>query len=380
MVKMKKYLDFLENEESNILNMIGQIVELESPTKDKLRNDYLAEIIRDLFIHYTGGEVEIIENDQYGNHLRGTFGEGEEQVLIVGHFDTVHPVGSIKKSPFKVEGGAAYGPGIYDMKTGLIQVIFALSAIKNIGATLNKKVVCLFNADEEIGSVSSRHLLKEEAAKSKYAFILEPSFGEQGAIKVARKGVGSYKLKVSGKSAHAGLCPEEGESAIEEISHQVIDLQSLNDYQAGISVNCGLIHGGSSKNTIPEYAEMTIDVRGSTKEDSDKLHHYISNLKPNNPHTEVKVEGGFTRPPMEKDEDSDKLYVLAKRLMADHCSLPLPEAFVGGASDGNITSTLVPTLDGLGAVGAEAHSDEEHIYTKHLVPRTALLAALLEYC
>jgi glutamate carboxypeptidase len=377
---MKKYLNFLQHEEENILNMIKQIVEMESPTSNKALNDKLADTLKDIFEQYTGGKAEIIEDQQYGNHLKGYFGKGEEQILLVGHFDTVHPVGLLKRNPFKIEDGKAYGPGIYDMKTGLVQIIYALAAIKQSGIDFNKRVVCLFNSDEEMGSVNSRQLLIDEAKKSKYAFVLEPSFGEQGAIKTARKGVGSYKMTVSGKTAHAGLCPEQGENAIEEISHQVLNLQSLNDYEAGITVNCGMINGGSAKNTVPDYAELMIDARVSTVEESEKIHEHISNLKPQNPHTEIKVEGGFTRPPMEKNDESDRLYRLAKELMSKHCNLPLPEAFVGGASDGNITSSLIPTLDGLGAVGGGAHSLDEHIYTSHLLPRTALLAALLEYC
>ncbi|HZK85388.1 MAG TPA: M20 family metallopeptidase [Desulfosporosinus sp.] len=377
---MQKYLDYLQDKEIYILKLIRELVELESPTLDKVLTDYFATTLKDIFEKYTGGKAEIIDDQQYGNHVRGHFGDGKEQILIVGHFDTVQLAGTLKSNPFKIENGKAYGPGIYDMKSGIVQAIFALVAVKEIGTVLNKKVVCLFNSDEEIGSVSSTQLLIEEAGRSKYAFIMEPSFGDQGAIKIARKGVGTYKLTVSGKSAHAGNCPEEGINAIEEICRQVLYLQGLNDYSKGISVNCGIINGGSAKNSVPDYAALTIDVRASRLKDCEILHNHICNLKSCNPLAKLHVEGSFSRKPMEKTTENYRLYTLARDLMTENCHLPLPEAAVGGASDGNITSALVPTLDGLGAVGSGAHSLNEQIYISHLVPRTALLAALLEYC
>lgn len=377
---MRKYLDFLQKEEIHILELIRQLVEIESPTSDKAQTDSLALMLKEIFEAYTVGEAEIITNEGYGNHLRGCFGDGAEQILIVGHFDTVHPVGTLSRNPFKISDGKAYGPGIYDMKTGIAQAIFALAAIKQTGVKLDKKVVCLFNSDEELGSPTSRKILREEAKRSKYAFVMEPSFGDQGAIKIARKGVGTYKLKVTGKAAHAGNCPEEGVNAIEEICRQVLFLQGLNNYSAGITVNCGIINGGTSKNTVPDHAAITVDLRAKTLQDSEMLHQTICNIKPYHPLAGIQAEGGFTRPPMEKTEESQRLYHMARDLITEHCHLPLPEAEVGGASDGNNISAFVTTLDGLGAVGTGAHSVEEKIYISHLVPRTALLAALLEYC
>ncbi|MDD2499008.1 MAG: M20/M25/M40 family metallo-hydrolase, partial [Desulfitobacteriaceae bacterium] len=230
---MHKYLDFLRNEERHILELIRQLVEIESPTSDKQQTGCLAVKLREVFEQYTGGKAEIVGNKQNGNYLRGHFGNGMEQILIVGHFDTVHPIGTLKRNPFKIIDGKAFGPGIYDMKCGIVQAIFALAAIKKIGVYLNKKVICFFNSDEETGSAGSRQFLMEEAARSKYAFVMEPSFGEQGAIKIGRKGVGTYNLTVKGKAAHAGNCPEEGVNAIEEICRQVLYLQSLNDYPKG---------------------------------------------------------------------------------------------------------------------------------------------------
>ncbi len=377
---METYLKYLKSVEDKMLELIGRLVKLESPTTDKPQTDQLATFLKEAFEQHTGGTARIIENQTYGNHVVGSFGDGEEQILIVGHFDTVHPIGVLQQNPFRIEDRRAYGPGIYDMKTGLVQAIFALSALKELGTKLNKRVVCVFNADEEIGSVSSRELLIEEAKKSKYAFVLEPSFGEHGAIKIARKGVGTYKVSARGIPAHAGICPEEGVNAIEEISRQVLKLQGLNDYATGKTVNCGVIRGGTAKNTVPEYAEITIDVRASTLKDSEELHHAIMSLTPHHPQVKLQVEGHFTRQPMEKSVESERLYQQAKEWMSVYCNRDLPAAFVGGASDGNITSLYVPTLDGLGAVGDGAHSLHEYIQIEELVPRTAILASLIEHC
>ncbi len=375
---MDNYLDFLKDKESMMIDMIKQVVEIESPTHHKKQNDYLGNMLRELFEQFTGGKTRIVENEEFGNHIIGEIGEGDEQILIVGHFDTVHPIGTIKRNPFRIEEGKVYGPGIYDMKTGLVQAIFALHALTELQMLKDKKIVCIFNSDEELGSKTSRQLIVEEAKKSKFAFVLEPSFGEDGAIKIARKGVASYIVKASGVPAHAGNSPEEGVSAIEEISHQVLELQALNDYEAGITVNCGIINGGSAKNTIPEYAELKVDVRVPTISDSKKIHQYITQLEPINDKVELEIKGGFTRPPMEKDEESEQLYQMAKTMMKKHCNEHLPKAFVGGASDGNYTSLYTATLDGLGAVGDGAHSIDEYIFIDHLVSRTALLAALIE--
>lgn len=376
---MKKYIEVLARQEGNMLDILRRWVELESPTSDKQRTDQMGRMIGECFAELTGGDVSFIANEKYGDHLRGQFGDGEEQVLIVGHFDTVHPVGTLQRNPFRIEDGRAFGPGIYDMKTGLVQALFALAAIRELAVPLNKKVVCLFNADEEIGSVTSREWLAEEARKSKYAFVMEPSFGAEGAIKIARKGVGSYKLTVHGVPAHAGNCPEDGANAIEEMSRHILDLQGMNDYAAGTTVNCGVMHAGSAKNTVPDYAELLIDVRAKTLENSERLHEQITRRTPFHPRTRLQVEGRFTRPPMVATPESERLYALAKQWMEQN-GFSLPKASVGGASDGNLTAVHTATLDGLGPVGAGAHALNEQIEIAHLVPRTALLAALLEHC
>ncbi|WP_339251770.1 M20 family metallopeptidase [Sporosarcina sp. FSL W8-0480] len=374
---MKQYIQFIQDKEKQLLDLIKEVVEIESPTSLKEQNDLLGEIISNLFINYTGGTIEKVKNDQYGNHLIGTVGDGDEQILLVGHFDTVHPIDTLKHNSYRLKEGKIFGPGIYDMKAGLIQGIFALHALVELNGLGNKRIKFIFNADEEVGSPTSKEILINEAKNSKVAFVLEPSFGQEGAIKMERKGVGTYTIKAYGKSAHAGNAPEEGENAIEEISRQVIRLQELNDFKRGITVNCGVIHGGTTKNTIPDFAELKIDVRVSTMEDLNEIDTFITQITPFNSKIKVSIEGGFTRPPMESSLQTEELYKRAKQFMEIQANLPLPRASVGGASDGNIISQYVPTLDGLGAVGDGAHTLEEYIYKEHLVPRTALLAALI---
>lgn len=374
---MKQYIDFLNKREQDIIDLMQKVVEIESPSSDKNTTDYLGEVLSEIFTEYIGGKIEVFPNNEFGNHLTATVGKGDEQILLVGHFDTVHPVGTLKRNPYRESEGKIFGPGIYDMKAGVIQAFYALHTLKEFGELENKKIKFVLNSDEEIGSKTSKSILIEEAKKSKIAFVLEPSFGEEGAIKIARKGVATYNVKVYGIAAHAGNCPEEGESAIEEISRQVLKLEKLNDLNRGITVNCGVINGGSAKNTIPEYASIKVDVRVPTVKDSKNLHEEIINLQPHNSNVTLEVEGGFTRPPMEKDDEAEGIYEFAKSLMEEHYNLPLPKAHVGGASDGNNISSYVTTLDGLGAVGAGAHSIDEYIYRECIVPRTALLTALL---
>lgn len=374
---MNPYVRYIKDTEDQLMTLIKNIVEVESPTSHKAQNDLMSEMISDLFIRYTGGTVEKISDSKYGDHLIGTVGEGEEQILLVAHFDTVHPMGTVQRNPYKEENGKIYGPGIYDMKAGLMQGIYALHTLVENGGLKNKRLKFIFNSDEELGSPTSKRILIQEAKQSKIAFVMEPSFGDDGAIKLARKGVGTYKIKVHGKPAHAGNTPEEGENAIEEISRQVLKLQKLNDLKRGITVNCGVIQGGTTKNTIPEFAELTVDVRVATLSDLVRMESIFSLMESYNPKISLSVEGGFTRPPMEPTSETEDLFERAKEFMENEFEYSLPKAHVGGASDGNNISQYVPTLDGLGAVGYGAHTVEEYIYKEHIVPRTALLAALI---
>lgn len=376
-IYMNPYISYIRDEEEQLIGLIKKIVEVESPTPQKQQNDLLAELISEIFIQYTGGTIEKISDEIFGSHMIGTVGDGEQQILLVGHFDTVHPFGTIQRNPYKVEDGKIFGPGIYDMKAGLMQGIFALHTLVKMNELTNKRVKFIFNSDEELGSRNSKQLLIKEAKKSKVAFVLEPSFGEEGAIKLARKGVGTYTIKANGKPAHAGNTPEDGENAIEEISRQVLKLQGLNDLERGVTVNCGVIQGGTTKNTIPEFAELTVDVRVPTLDDLNKMESVFSLLTPYNPNVKLSVEGGFTRPPMEPTEKSEEIFSQAKEFIEKEVGLTLRKAHVGGASDGNNISQYVPTLDGLGAVGFGAHTVDEYIYKEHIVPRTAMLAALI---
>lgn len=374
---MQSIVEFLQNKQGEMLDTLQQLVKKESPSLDKELNDQLADFIARLFEKLTGGKAAIIPNDQYGDHIRGEFGTGEEQILLVGHYDTVWQKGDIlDQIPFRIEGDLAYGPGIFDMKGGLVQGLYALHALKETSKRLKKKVVFLITSDEELGSPSSRKLIEDEAKRSKYVFVLEPSL--QGALKTARKGVGIFKLQIKGKAAHAGVEPEKGISAILELSKQVVYLHGLTDYMKGTTVNVNKVSGGTTINVIAAEAEADIDLRVKSQAEFDRIIPLIQNLKPNLRGVEIKVDGGVNRPPLERTTQVMTLYNTAKKLAKDHLGMTLQERETGGGSDGNFTAPFAPTLDGLGAAGDEAHALNEHIIISEMPKRSALVALLLK--
>lgn len=376
---MLQHLKYLEQQRCSIEQAIQAVVNQESPTSSKQCCDRTAEWIQDLFVKNLDCTASIMEQTTTGNSVLVEWGHGPKQILIVGHFDTVHPLGTLKDYPFHVQDGKIYGPGIYDMKCGIIQALFALKSLEEHTQVKSAiKVKCYFNSDEEIGSPESRFAMLDLGRESQFAFVMEPSFGAQGALKTARRGVGAFKITAHGRAAHAGNCPEEGISAIEEVCHQVLTMQALNDPEKGIHVNCGLINGGTARNTIPEFAQAAFDVRVDTAEAAERFKREFHNLLPVNPKVQVSCEGDFTRPPMERNRKQQELFLTAQKLMWDCCGESLTQASVGGASDGNILSAVTTVLDGMGAVGGHAHSPHEFVFERHIIPRTALLAALLE--
>ena len=296
--------------------------------------------------------------------------------LLVGHCDTVWPSGTLKTMPVRAQNGHLYGPGVFDMKAGLVQMIYALRALNDL--KLNPATPCkvVINSDEEIGSPGSTPLIRSLARRAARAFILEPAFGRAGKLKTARKAVGSYTLTIKGRAAHAGASPEEGASAILELSHQVQRLFALNDAARGITVNVGTIAGGTRSNVIAAEVRAAIDARVRTLDDARAIEAAIRNLTPVNPQTALHVDGGFDHPPMEPSERNQALWWLAQDA-GRQLGLELEQAAVGGASDGNTTSQYTATLDGLGAVGDGAHAAHEQIELPRLVERAALLALLL---
>lgn len=240
---MDRIYGYLKEQQDDIVETLKVVVGNESPSKNKAVSDVLSKKLIELFNNLTGGKAQAIKVEEYGDRVRGEFGEGDEQILLVGHYDTVFPAGTIKKLPFRIEGNKGYGPGIFDMKGGLVAGIYALKAIKELGLGFNKKVVFIFNSDEEIGSPSSRPYIEEEARKSKYVLVLECA-GPNGAVKTMRKGVGIFDLKIKGKAVHLGIDFENGVSAVDELAHQILYLHSLTDLSKGTTVNVGRIEGG----------------------------------------------------------------------------------------------------------------------------------------
>jgi glutamate carboxypeptidase len=313
-----------------------------------------------------------------GNHLYARSPEhGRRRAqLLLGHCDTVWPLGTTKEMPVGSEGGIVRGPGVYDMKAGLVQMVFALGAISALGLEPSVTPVVFINSDEEVGSPGSTRHIRRLARVVERAFVMEPSLGLAGKLKTARKGGGRFSVVVEGQAAHAGLDPEVGASAILELSYLIQQLFALNDPTRGTTVNVGRIVGGLSPNVVAPGCSAEVDVRVATLEDARRVQESILSLEPVTPGTKVRIEGRIGRPPMEPTQRNNLLWRRA-RSVGEALGLELEEATAGGASDGNTTSAYTATLDGLGAVGDGAHARHEFVYTDAMVERSALLAALI---
>ncbi len=376
---LERIKNFLETKEPEMILMLEGLVNQESGTGYKEGVDLVGEKLSILF-KSLGYQVEVIEQKEHGNHLIVRSKPSEKQkVLLLGHMDTVFPKGTVKENPFTIKENRAYGPGVNDMKAGLVSIYWALRTIKELGLDEEiPSITIIFNSDEEVGSPSSRSIIEKEAKSASYALVLEAARAN-GAVVTARKGVGRYTLYSKGKAAHAGVEPEKGCSAIVDLAEAILEIHNLNDFERGTTFNIGVIEGGIAPNVVPESASAKIDLRLVTLEEATKAEKLLRKVaeKPYiNGATRV-LEGGINRPPMEKTERMEELYKKAHDL-ALQLGFELPEAMTGGGSDGNFTAALgVPTLDGLGPVGGDDHSTREYIDIKTLVPRTSLLAALI---
>jgi glutamate carboxypeptidase len=362
-----------------MLATLRRYVTAESPSLEKRPADRCCALIAAEW-RKKGTRVERLAQKHCGDHLRITWlpqgSRPRGQLLVLGHYDTVYATGTLAKMPFRVSGGKAYGPGTFDMKGGIVQALFALEALQRSRTSINKRLVFLWTSDEEIGSDSSRKLIEAEAQRSDAVFVLEPAFGWRGLLKTARKGVGEAEIVVQGRASHAGLAPEQGINAIHELAMQVARVKEWNDPRRGVTVNVGIVEGGTRTNVIPARARAVVDLRASTIADMRKLENRLRALRPKLPGARVIVSGGFNRSPMER-KVSAALFARAKAL-ASEMGHGLGECAAGGGSDGNLTAALgVPTLDGLGAVGDGAHSPHEYVVSNTMSARAALLAALL---
>lgn len=301
---------------------------------------------------------------------------GVPRQLLVGHCDTVWPVGTVRQMPVRVEGDAVWGPGVFDMKGGLVQMLYALRAIRDLGLRPPAECVAVVNTDEEVGSPDSARLIRRLARHAARAFVLEPAFGRAGKLKTARKASGAFTVTVTGRAAHAGINPEEGASAILEMAHQIQRLFALNDPARGVTVNVGTVDGGLRPNVVAAEVRASVDVRVPTQQDAAAVEAAIRGLRPVNPATAIRVEGGIHQAPMEPLPRNQALWRLARDL-GRRLGLDLEQASVGGASDGNTTSQYTATLDGLGAVGDGAHAAHEQALIPAMAERCALLVLLL---
>ena len=375
----KNYLSILRPRLPQMLEILRQLTLLESPSLDKAPTDRCCEFLANLWSQ-RGASVEIIPQKHRGNHLRVIYSPAaapsRSQLLVLGHYDTVYPVGTLARMPFRIAGGKAYGPGVFDMKAGIVQALFACEALHSAQIPVAKRIVFLWTSDEEIGSASSRELLESEARRSDAVFVLEPALGPRGLLKTSRKGVGEAKLTVHGRASHAGLAPEKGINAIHELAAQITRIEKWNDLRRGVSINADIIEGGTRTNVVAERATATFDLRAWRASDMVSLEKRLHSLKPIRRGAKLQLTGGFDRPPLER-KHSVALYTRAKSL-AKSMGFSIDEAAAGGGSDGNLTAALgIPTLDGLGAVGDGAHATHEHILIRTMPQRAALLAALL---
>jgi glutamate carboxypeptidase len=361
------------------------LVEMESPAGDAVRLDALADRIAGMF-EPLGPQVLRRQVDGVGTHLELRFGTigatsvpqpapAPRPVLVLCHMDTVHPVGTLSRNPFRVDAGRAYGPGSVDMKAGIVLLRHALGAATRARAGVARPVTVLITADEEVGSKSSRSLIEQLASAAEYVLVLEAA-GPEGAVKTSRKGIGWYSLDVTGRAAHSGLEPERGVSAVVEVARLALEVSALADHAVGTTVNVGVLRGGTGANVVAERATAELDVRFVSSGEAHRVDAAIGQLTVG-PGAELSVSGGIDRMPLERTESVAGLYETARALAAE-MGWQLGECSVGGASDGNITAGLgLPTLDGVGAAGAGLHTPDEYVEIDSLPRRAALIAGLL---
>lgn len=359
-------------ERTAMLAALERLVLAESPSPDKARCDACADEVGELFRQRTGVTAVRHRRTSAGDHLEIRVGKGSEPIVLLCHHDTVWPVGTLARLPYRVETDRVTGPGSYDMKAGIVQAAFALER-----ARPKRPVVILSTSDEEVGSASSRALIEETARHARAVLVLEPA-ASGGALKTARKGVADFVLEIDGRAAHAGVEPEKGISAIEEMAHQVLALKALADPAAGTTINIGVVHGGTRPNVVAAQARADIDVRFTRASEAARIAAAIESLQPRLAGARLRIRRGVDRPPMERSPGVARLAELAQRL-AGELGFLLPETSTGGGSDGNFTAALgVPTLDGLGPNGGGAHADSEHLLVESWLQRTELLRLLIE--
>jgi glutamate carboxypeptidase len=370
----------LEPRRDAMVDLLGQLVSIESPSDDRPSLERFAENLQTLFGEF--GPLERVEPDDHarGPHLRLSV-EGaastERHAVALCHYDTVWSLGSLQRIPFSVDAdGVARGPGCFDMKGGIVVLYYALQALRDRGIKPARRLQVLFTSDEEVGSPTSRALIEQTARGAAVAYVLESPL-PGGTLKTARKGTGDYLVRITGRAAHAGVEPQKGISATNELARQILALHALNDYAVGTTVNVGVVHGGTRPNVVAAEAEAHVDVRVETLAEADRIDAAIRGLQPQLAGARLDIDGGLNRPPMERSPAMAAMFQVA-RANAAAMGVELQEGSTGGGSDGNFTAAMgVPTLDGLGPEGEGAHAAHEHVLTESFPRRVALVAGLL---
>jgi glutamate carboxypeptidase len=376
-------LRYFEQHQHRMVTTVRELVEIESPSDDKQAVDRIAEFLASRFATL-GGRIRRHRSPTFGESLQIDFAgtaatsTNRKPVLLLGHYDTVYPLGTLAKMPCKIDDGRLRGPGVLDMKSGIALILHAIEALQDWHGQLSRPVTVFLVSDEEVGSRSSRKITEALAKESAAVLVLEPAAGLRGAVKTARKGVGEYHLRVKGVAAHAGLDPGRGHSAILELARQIGALVKLNNMKEGVSVNPGLIEGGTRTNVIAAEASVGIDVRIKRAKQAAGIDRKLRALKAFDKHCSLDLTGGINRMPMERTAGVASLYGNARDIAAA-IGWKLDEASVGGGSDGNFTAGMgIPTLDGMGGVGEGAHAVHEYIVISELPRRALLLAEMIE--
>ncbi|KAB8138524.1 M20 family metallopeptidase [Gracilibacillus oryzae] len=371
--------DYVKQHQEDMLELLAQLVNIDSGSYDKDGVNKIGDRLKALY-QQLGLHVQKYQQTEFGDHLAiHSITCKEPSILIIAHMDTVFEKGTAARRPFRMENNRAFGPGVIDMKASLVSVYYAMKALKNYNRKAFDEVEILLTSDEEIGSASSRQLIEKKAAGKKFALVMEPA-RKNGAIVSARRGKGHYTLEVIGKAAHSGIEPERGRSAIEELAHKIIQLHEITDEDAGIHVNVGLIEGGSSVNTISDHATAEIDVRFRNQEQAEVIEKQIEQITSSTEvaGTKVIIDGEMNRPPMEKTEKTERLLKIIKKVGSE-LQINIIDTETGGGSDASYPAALgIPTVDGLGPVGGNAHREDEYLELDSLIPRTLLLAQVIE--
>lgn len=371
-------LEYVRAQDTLLIDLLKRLVDAESPSTHPASHEPVRRVLISA-LENTGYLVREVRTMKGPLHIyaRPRYRTRQSKLqLIIGHYDTVWPLGTTSERPFDVDGNIVRGPGVFDMKGGLVQIVVALKALQDLGLKPDVTPVIFVNADEEIGSRTSTRYIRWLARRANRALVLEPSMGEAGDIKTERKGIGRFTFTVHGKAAHAGLDPESGASAILELSHIIQKLFALNDADKGITINVGTVDGGIQPNVIAPHSSAVVDVRVPTIADGERIEKLIHSIEPEVPGVRLRVEGGIGRPSMEATPRNQALWKQAKKIGAQ-LGLDLNQSRAGGGSDGNTTSQYTATLDGLGPVGHGAHAKHEFLYVDRTLERAALLAMLI---